>query len=69
MCVCAVAENGANLGLGSFALRGIERAKTDTVHDWLLLSTIPIAINEIVNQLLRALVLVDESVSEVSTCT
>jgi hypothetical protein len=33
------------------------------------LSTIPIAINEIINKFLRALVLMDKSISEVSTST
>lgn len=42
-------------------------SKTDTVHDWLLLSTVPVAIDEVVDEVLRALVLMDESVGKVST--
>jgi len=37
------------------------------MHDRLLLARVSIAINEIVDELLRALVLVDKTICEIST--
>ena len=44
-------------------------AETDTVHDRLLLARVSVAIDEVVDKLLRALVLVDEAIGKVCTGT